>query len=402
MARQQAQAVIGAGFGDEGKGLLTDVLAAARPDSLVVRSNGGAQAGHTVTAPSGERHVFHHVGSGTFAGAGTHLSAHFVAHPMMLLTELETLWDLNQKPVISTDPRAIVTTPFDVMINQALELMRGSDRHGSCGMGFGETIERNLYPAFGLTTRDLFKPDLALRLERIWSQWLPERLAALGLDGLPAEITRNLDIAEVIARFQHDCETYLDHVSLWPDSRITEKGCVIFEGAQGLLLDQDYGAFPHVTRSRTGLPNMLAIAAEAGLDEIHAVYATRCYATRHGAGPLAHEREALAGIQVVDPTNAPNAWQGRLRLAPLDISILRKAIEHDLGCAAGKAIKIKSSLAVTCMDQADGYLELHVANGVIRLTPDRAAGELASQAGLPLYGQSWGVSRQAFRIDPAK
>jgi hypothetical protein len=198
----------------------------------------------------------------------------------------------------------MVTTPFDVMINQAIELARGDGRHGSCGLGFGETIERNLHPAFGLRTMDLFRPDLGARLENIWSQWLPVRLAALGLDGLPQDIARNIDIAEVIARFLQDCEAYLDHVALWPDSRIAEKGQIIFEGAQGLLLDQDYGAFPHVTRSNTGLKNMLAIATEAGVESIQAIYATRCYVTRHGAGPLSHEVESLEAVRVVDRYDA--------------------------------------------------------------------------------------------------
>ena len=79
---KQASVVIGANFGDEGKGLMTDFL--SEPEGVVVRFNGGAQAGHTVTEPGGTRHVFHHYGAGAFKGASTFLSRHFVSNPLLL------------------------------------------------------------------------------------------------------------------------------------------------------------------------------------------------------------------------------------------------------------------------------------------------------------------------------
>lgn len=83
MARR-ADVVIGSAFGDEGKGLITDVLAAKNAgETLVVRFNGGAQAGHTVTTPEGQRHVFSHIGSGTFTGSATFLSRFFVVNPIL-------------------------------------------------------------------------------------------------------------------------------------------------------------------------------------------------------------------------------------------------------------------------------------------------------------------------------
>ena len=394
----QAKAIIGAGYGDEGKGLLTDLMAAATADSVIVRSNGGAQAGHTVVTPDTKRHVFHHVGSGALAGAPTHLSAHFVAHPMMLLGEWQVLRGLGANVIISSDPRAIVTTPFDVMINQALEMSRGGARHGSCGLGFGETIERNLRPGFAIRTVDLFRPDLTARLHRIWSEWLPERLGQLGIAALPGSIADGLDVDSVIARFRMDCEAYLDRVTLWPDSRIAEKGQVIFEAAQGLMLDQTYGAFPHVTRSNTGLRNMLSIAAEAGIDGIDATYATRCYATRHGAGPFPHEVGSLDGIAVEDPTNAPNAWQGTLRLAPLDTAVLGEAIAHDLRLAMEAGPTVRASIAVTCLDQAKAPLAVRDGDTIRRPDPEEAARSIAEDVGLPLFGENWGPCRGHFRV----
>lgn len=397
MATRQAQAVIGAGYGDEGKGLLTDMLASGTANAIVVRSNGGAQAGHTVVAPDGRRHVFHHFGSGALAGAPTHLSAFFAAHPMFFLGERQALKELGGALAVSADPRAIVTTPFDMMINQALELSRGTARHGSCGLGFGEAIERCLRPEFAIRTGDLSQPGLAGRLQRIWAEWMPQRLLRIGLTGLPDEIMRHVDIDTVIDRFLLDCEAYLDHVTLRPDSHLGEMGQPIFEGAQGLLLDQDYGVFPHVTRSNTGLRNMLSIAREAGIDKIDAHYVTRCYATRHGAGPLAHEVGHLAGIDVVDPTNAPNAWQGTLRLAPLDIAVLRATIAHDLQSARSAAVVVAPDLTVTCLDQARDGFSLVDGGGQMIIDPQNAGRRIANGADLPLLGESWGAGRGCFR-----
>ena len=91
----RALAVIGANYGDEGKGRLVDWLVARHgTDSVVVRSNGGAQAGHTVGLAEGQpRHVFHHLGSGTLRGAATHMSRFMVSHPIVFADEYAVLRD---------------------------------------------------------------------------------------------------------------------------------------------------------------------------------------------------------------------------------------------------------------------------------------------------------------------
>lgn len=388
----RAQAVIGAAYGDEGKGLVVDRLAAATQNAVVVRSNGGAQAGHTVIAPNGRRHVFHHVGSGTFAGAATHFSRFFVAQPMLLLDELTALDNIGYRPRLTSDPEVLVTTPYDVIINQAVEMARGVDRHGSCGLGFGETIERNLRPEFTLTMRDLFRPDIKASLIAIRDQWVPQRLETLGLTTLPDELATALKAEATLRRFIEDCDATLDHVSLWPDRRLAQLGPVIFEAAQGLLLDQDFGAFPHVTRSNTGRANMLAIATEAGIEKLDVTYATRIYATRHGAGPLKGETQTLKNIRVIDPTNAPNDWQGTLRLAPLDLGVLRDAIANDLALPR-KGVSVNAGLAVTCLDQAEGAFTVTDGDAVQMFDPADAAYEIAQAVALPLVAESWGPSR---------
>src|SRR5687767_2778700 len=141
-------AVIGASYGDEGKGRTVDFLADAL--TLVVRFNGGAQAGHTVVLPDGRRHVFHHFGSGTFKGAETFLSQHFIMNPIMYCRELKELPAVR----VTADPRCRITTPWDMMLNQAVEAKRGNDRHGSCGLGINETVTRELQ-GFFLSLSDL-------------------------------------------------------------------------------------------------------------------------------------------------------------------------------------------------------------------------------------------------------
>lgn len=355
--RKKVAAVIGAAYGDEGKGLMTDRLVWETGAAVVVRTNGGAQAGHTVTTPDGRRHVFSHIGSGAFVGAKTHLSRFFVLHPMFLLSERARVGDLGGEVGVSADPRAIVTTPFDILINQIVEESRGHSRHGSCGMGFGETIERNLRPDVAISFADLKSSRLGLvsKLERIRRNWLPERLKALGVNDLPERFKSVLKDDDIVRRFLFDCEAFADMVDVMDDAAIPDGS--VFEGAQGLLLDQDYGYFPHVTRSNTGILNMSAVAREAGIEIIEATYATRAYTTRHGAGPLAHEGDDMSYAEIVDPTNLRNDWQGTIRTAPLDLDVLAAAVRNDLGRAGG--VTVAPSIAISCLDQIGGAVSVY-------------------------------------------
>lgn len=351
-----AFAVIGAGYGDEGKGLLTDALAhTLGQDTVVIRHNGGAQAGHSVTLPNGQRHVFHHVGSGSLAGARTFLSRHFVSNPIVLADEIAALAGFGIAPRIAADENGLFTTPWDMMINQFVEEARGGARHGSCGLGFGETIERCADPAFA-TPLALLRGDpgrLRDRFDSIRRNWVPARLTRLGQPGLWLT-HRNLILSEEgLERAVAAALGLLTQVDLVakPVEAVSPESAVVFEGAQGLMLDQLRGAFPHVTRSHTGLANALEVAGALGIARIEAVYATRAYVTRHGAGPLLHEQMCPPSPSFSDPTNVPNPWQGRLRFGLLDCDILSAAIRSDLSDAAGTGITVEPRLAVTCLDQ---------------------------------------------------
>ena len=180
---RSAHVVIGANFGDKGKGLVTDHLAASLgAGTLVVRFNGGAQAGHTVQTPDGRRHVFHHIGAGAFAGAATYLSRYLHANPLLLADELAALRSLGVEPAYTVDPDAWLTTPFDMMVNQMAEEARGRARHGSCGLGINETVTRSEHQRFATRVRDLADVDrLSARLATIRDDYVPGRLAALGI-----------------------------------------------------------------------------------------------------------------------------------------------------------------------------------------------------------------------------
>ncbi len=345
----RAWAVIGANYGDEGKGRVVDWLAArCQAPAIVVRSNGGAQAGHTVKVGA-LRHVFHHFGSGTFRNAATHLSRYMVSHPILWGEERAKLASIGLRPRITADGRGFVTTPWDMMVNQAAEMARGTGRHGSCGMGFGETVGRAEETGFRLTVADLFETGLDTKLRAIRDEWLPWRAAALGLDVSAAALAHAGDAA-VLNRFARECRKFAAGMVPQSDATLGSAGAsLIFEGAQGLLLDQQGAGFPHVTRSNTGMTNVTAIAAEAGLRDVRPVYVTRAYLTRHGRGPMLDERSIDEWYAVDDPTNRPNPWQETLRYGLLDPKLLGARIAADFRSAP---LAREPSIAVTCLDQA--------------------------------------------------
>lgn len=385
-----AAVVIGANYGDEGKGLVTDHLAARRSPALVVRANSSAQAGHTVVTPDGRRHVFHHVGAGALAGAATLLGPSFVAHPMLLGSELADLAGLGVEPVLHVDPRSPVATPYDVVVNQLVERARGRDRHGSCGIGFGEAVERSLRPRFALTVGDLGDADRVGRtLRRIRDEWVPRRLATLGVTAAPDD-RRLLGDPALVESWLLDVADFVERTRPVEPGRLPP-GAPIFENAQGLLLDEEGDDFPHLTRSRTGLTNVVRLAQETGLTRLDVTYVTRAYLTRHGAGPLPNELPA-APAGVTDPTNLPNPFQGRLRVAWLDLDTLAERIDHDLRFRAA-GITATARLAVTCLDQLE-VVTWRVGGRERRGDEGRLLEDLSRVTGLPVGLVSHGPSRR--------
>jgi len=401
-----AKAVIGANYGDEGKGLMTDYhIAQAGKNGIVVRFNGGAQAGHTVTTADGLRHVFSHFGSGTLAGAATFLARHFVCHPSLFLKEADALAAAGVAlPPVFVDERAPVSTLYDILVNQIAERQRGNKRHGSCGMGFGETVERNLDPAFALTVADLRQGTgyLLHRLAAIRDEYVPRRLAALGIAALDGQAAEWLASDTALQRYVHDAMQFRRSTQTAQPGVLAEYAQVVFEGAQGLLLDQERGAFPYVTRSHTGIRNAHDVAAEAGIETLDITYVSRAYLTRHGAGPLADELPDKPYPGIEDRTNVPNEFQGTLRYAHLDLDLLVQTIRADFADAlACPGIGTRLNLAVSCMDQV-GPAVTYIEDGESKTAaPGLLAERLAGRLGAGAVYTAWGPTRETVRTADA-
>lgn len=398
-----ARVVIGANWGDEGKGVAVDAHAARAIATgrrvWCVRFNSSAQAGHTVTTPDGRRHVFAHWGSGALAGAGTHLGPRFAVHPMLWAQETEALRALGAHLALRIDPRCPWVTPWDVMLNQAVERARGEGRHGSCGVGFGEAIARTETPGFALKVRDASDPAaFRRRLLAVRDDHVPQRLAALGLQR--ADLGPFVDHDGVIERYLDQVAALLEHATLADPSALANGDALVFEGAQGLALDEDLGAFPHVTRSKTGLPFAIELAEEAGLAELKVDYLTRAYATRHGAGPLPHERGGPPTDRVVDATNRPNAHQGALRFGALDLEGLAHRVAADRARTASSPVAIEHGVVVSCLDQMGVRTDLVGPGGEERVATSELPDRIAQAIGASWAVASRGPTRRTWDREP--
>lgn len=346
-----AKIVIGANFGDEGKGLMTDYFAdkakGLHKSCLVVCHNGGSQKGHTVVTPSGLRHVFHHFGSGNFAGADTYLSSKYIVNPIIFNRELSELRTKEAVTKSYVDKNCRLTTPFDMMLNQIAEEYRGNEKHGSCGLGIFETIVRTKQSGSGFTIYEFANKtvaDMKILLEDVAVKYLPDRLRQLGIDNLPGQWGEILNNKEsIIENYITDFLMMLEKIELTDDNIIDAYDYVIFEGAQGLLLDRNNISYmPHLTPSNTGVKNPLELIGSREAD-IEVCYVSRTYMTRHGAGRFDTEcNKSDINPDIIDLTNVPNPYQDSIRYGILDVYDLKDRIEKDL---EGK--KLRKSIAIT-------------------------------------------------------
>lgn len=306
--------VVGANWGDEGKGLMTDYFS-QKPNSIVVCSNGGAQRGHTVVTQDGIRHVFHHFGSGMLNGARTYLSKDFICNPIIFRQEYNELKHLGYYPNIYINQNCMVTTPYDMMANQIIEKSRGRNKHGSCGLGIFETIKR-----YKTVVTDLYAPD------RIRDYYLKifdrEKIV------LTKEWEDLFNDSEIYDRYLDDVD-FMNEVAITiSDERfLNEYENIVFEAAQGLLLDQNnLKYYPHLTPSNTGIKNPKKIIENIKWNDdinIETCYVSRTYLTRHGVGNFPTEcRKNKINKSMYDKTNVPNPFQDTLRYGMLDLKDL--------------------------------------------------------------------------------
>lgn len=341
------------GYGDSGKGTTVDYLARQSNAPVVIRHNGGAQAGHNVVTPDGRHHTFAQFGSGSFVpNARTHLSAHMLVNPLNMLPEADNLISLGvhdvwERTTISRD--CLVITPWHRQANHMREIARGKDRHGSCGQGVGETVWDALdHPELALRINDLWSPDLETKLRDIQSHkaaQVAELFDTKVLRQMPEwhQLRSQDSISSTIAAY--DYWLTLAHVVREEYLEILEASAdtLIFEGAQGVLLDEWFGFHPYTTWSTTTHSNALRILDDIGFaGDIRRLGVLRSYMTRHGAGPFVTEDARLTRI-MSEPHNNTDAWQGAFRVGHLDLVALRYALDVCGGT---------DELVVTHMDRA--------------------------------------------------
>ena len=351
---KQCSIIIGSSWGDEGKGHMTDICCNF-PSTLNIRFNGGAQASHTVVTPDGKRHAFRHFGAGTFNGAKTYLSEKFIINTIAFIQERnELIKSFNIFPCEYVNPNCIVTTPWDMYINQGIETLRANNRHGSCGFGINETVERSEISKYKITVMDLlFKDTLIEKLLLIQNEYVPMRLKDeynVSISDFPSDYQKKLTDPENINMFLFYAEEFLKYVQIRENEILNRFDNLVFEGAQGLLLDQNnIDFFPHVTTSNTGIKNVMEILNSINYSgPINIYYVSRCYSTRHGVGPFPCETNVKPYPKIQDLTNVPNEFQGTLRFGILDFDLLISEINKDLNHLIMQA---KINITFTCIDQ---------------------------------------------------
>lgn len=365
--------VIGANFGDEGKGQLTDYFASKSDNAIVVLHNGGPQRGHTVVTPEGYRHVFRHFGAGTYTGAATYIAEEFVINPVLFRQEYEKLTKHGIIPQTYINPNCKLTTIYDMLINQVLEADRGTSKHGSCGVGVFETLYRNQngidfknkfeYNPLAMTVGEFVKLNALGQLnflDTVRKEYVPKRFDVFGLKNIAAEFLKVLSSDNVLINFIDDFNFMISHSMAARDDVLLDYDTVIFENGQGLLLDQYNDAyFPHLTPSNTGMKNPTAILNKLDYrGQVEVCYVTRTYMTRHGVGRFDTEcAKNMINPNMVDMTNVPNPFQDSLRYGMLNLFDLKVRIMGDAKKYTS-LFTVVPTITFTHTNEFDRYLKM--------------------------------------------
>lgn len=347
--RIRVSIVLGAGFGDEGKGLVTEHLcrkSGAYDQVLVVRFSGGQQAGHTVMHKDGTKHIFSSFGAGSMLGCDTYISHFCTFYPTTFLKEQEVLLEkCYPKEAYFNyylDRLAMVTTPYDVLANKLF-----ANKGETVGLGVGMTMQRNLTPY------KLYAVDL----------WAPKTVIFAKLQAIKEYYVNKTGLINEFNEFDKDIELFIDQckdvtetTKLGSKADFAEYNHLIFEGSQGILLDQDHGFFPQVTYASTTCKNALTILGEYyNLDEFQTptvYYTSRCYLTRHGNGFLPYETD-LGLVNNEHEINVYNKYQGQFRTALFNLDLLKysMAINESYIFNISPTWSVNKCLVLTCLNQ---------------------------------------------------
>jgi adenylosuccinate synthase len=337
--------VIGAQWGDEGKGKITDLL--SRSADVVVRYQGGVNAGHTIVV-QGQTFKLHLIPSGILypnteciIGCGT------VIDPQVLIKELDQLQALNITTAnLLISETAHVTMPYHRLIDKAAEDRRGSHKIGTTGRGIGPTYA-DKSERTGIRMLDLMDPD-ALREQLEWT---------INYKNVILEKLYNLpplnpqEVIEEYLGYAERLRPYVVDTSLKIYDAVQRRRNILFEGAQGTLLDLDHGTYPYVTSS-----NPIAGGACVGtglgptmIDRVIGV--SKAYTTRVGEGPFPTELDGEIGDLLCDRGAEFGTTTGRKRRCGwFDAVIGRYAVRiNGMDC-----------MAITKLDVLDELEEIKV------------------------------------------
>ncbi len=339
-----ATVIVGAQWGDEGKGKIVDLL--AQHSDVVCRYQGGPNAGHTIVA-DGETYKFRHMPSGILWGKECVLGAGCVVDPQVFIEELD---DLETRGLsteqVHLSGNAQLIMPWHVALDRASErrlgkLQIGTTRRG-IGPAYGDKAAR-----LGIRVQDLLdqkilrqKIEVALAEKNHWLE------SVYGADPIELE-----EVSTGYESYAQRLRPYIADTSLLVDRALREGRCVLFEGAQGTLLDLDHGTYPFVTSS-----NPIAGAAATGIgigpNRIDAVLGVaKAYLTRVGEGPFPTEIEGPGQERVRELGGEYGTVTGRERRCGwLDLVGLRYAAR----------LNGFTSLALTKLDVLSSFAELPV------------------------------------------
>ena len=355
--------VLGLGFGDEGKGTVTDYLVDRFGINTVIRFNGGSQAAHTVVTPDGISHTFSQFGSGMFIkGTRSFLSSQMLIDPYSLLEEE---FVLKRKGIsdafkrLTIDSNCRVITPFHKMIGRMNELIRGKSRFGSTGKGVGEAVlEYHLDKENAIYLKDFFHAkNLQRKLEIHYLKQMNRAFEILSK-------TDSKEVSKVFLYFKNKympgkmiqfyqgfAKSYsksIDRKGNYLQKLFDSKSSILLEGAQGVLLDPDYGFAPYITKTKTTLGSAQTLLNKKRKPICIGVL--RAYSHRHGMGPLPTESISLSK-KIKEEHNTDNPWQGAFRFGWLDLILCRYAIQMNPGL---------DRLALTCIEQLSGFAKIKV------------------------------------------
>jgi adenylosuccinate synthase len=336
--------VVGAQWGDEGKGKIVDLL--AEHCDLVCRYNGGPNAGHTIVA-GGETYKLKHIPSGILQGKECVIGAGCVVDPQVLIEELD---DLKSRGVstelVRLSGNAHLVMPWHRLIDSASERRLGKLQIGTTKRGIGPTYADKAY-RLGIRVQDLLdrkilrqKIEVALAEKNVWL----ERVYGEDPVELEGLVERHEAYAERLGPMIAD-------TSLLVDQALRDGRHVLLDGAHGTLLDLDHGTYPFVTSSPT-VAGGAAVGMGIGPTRIDAVIGVaKAYVTRVGAGPFPSEIQGADQDRLRELGGEFGTVTGRERRCGwLDLVALRYAAR----------LNGFTSLALTKLDVLSTFAELPV------------------------------------------